>query len=83
MISVEDVMVKDVISVTIPATVNEALEKMQKFKKPDLPVINKEKELVGLISLEDIIKNPNEDQIALVMSRDFKSVKQGDGIKNR
>ncbi|HOG73310.1 MAG TPA: CBS domain-containing protein [Methanofastidiosum sp.] len=81
MISVEDVMVKDVISVTIPATVNEALEKMQKFKKPDLPVINKEKELVGLFSLEDIIKNPNEDQIALVMSRDFKSVKQGDGIK--
>lgn len=45
-------MVKDVISVTIPATVNEALEKMQKFKKPDLPVINKEKELVGIISLE-------------------------------
>ncbi|NMC59767.1 MAG: CBS domain-containing protein [Candidatus Methanofastidiosa archaeon] len=81
MINVEDVMVKDVISVTIPATVNEALEKMQKFKKPDLPVINKEKELVGIISLEDIIKNHNEDQIALVMSRDFKSVKEGDGIK--
>ncbi|KYC53520.1 MAG: Inosine-5'-monophosphate dehydrogenase [Candidatus Methanofastidiosum methylothiophilum] len=81
MISVEDVMVKDVISLTIPATVNEALEKMQKFKKPDLPVINKDKELVGIISLEDIIKNPNEDQIALIMSRDFKSVKEGDDIK--
>lgn len=81
MIKVEEVMVKDVISVTIPATVNEALEKMQKFKKPDLPVINKEKELVGIISLDDIIKNPNEDQIALVMSRAFKSVKEGDGVK--
>ncbi|KYC51107.1 MAG: Inosine-5'-monophosphate dehydrogenase [Candidatus Methanofastidiosum methylothiophilum] len=81
MIKVEEVMVKDVISVTIPATVNEALEKMQKFKKPDLPVINKEKELVGIISLDDIIKNPNEDQIALVMSREFKSVKEGDGVK--
>ncbi len=80
MIKVEEVMVRDVISVTIPATVNEALEKMQKHKKPDLPVINKEKELVGIISLEDIIKNPNEDQIALVMFRDFKSVKEGDSI---
>ncbi len=81
MIKVEEVMVKDVISVTIPATANEALEKMQKYKKPDLPVINKEKELVGIISLEDIIKNPNEDQIALVMSRNFKVVKEGDKIK--
>jgi len=81
MIKVEEVMVKDVISVTIPATVNEALEKMQKYKKPDLPVINKEKELVGIISLDDIIKNPNEDQIALVMGRNFRSVKEGDGVK--
>ncbi len=81
MIKVEEVMVKDVISVSIPATVNEALEKMQKYKKPDLPVINKDKELVGIISLDDIIKNPDEDQIALVMSRAFKSVKEADTIK--
>ena len=47
MIKVEEVMVKDVISVTIPATVNEALEKMQKFKNQIYPLLIKKKSLLA------------------------------------
>ncbi len=68
MTNVEDVMSKDVVFVEVPGSRDKALKIMQEKGITSVPVV-KNGNLVGIITRGDIFRNPEEDQIALLMTR--------------
>ncbi|NBK25486.1 MAG: CBS domain-containing protein [Spirochaetia bacterium] len=68
-ILVRDVMVRDVASVSIPGSRDDVLKTLQDHKVSGVPVIKKG-EVVGMITRTDLLRNRDEDQTALLMSRD-------------
>ena len=68
-ILVRDVMVKDVAHVAIPGSRDDVLKTLQDHKVSGVPVIKKG-EVVGMITRTDLLRNRDEDQTALLMTRD-------------
>ena len=68
-ILVRDVMVQDVASVAIPGSRDDVLKTLQDHRVSGVPVIKKG-EVVGMITRTDLLRNREEDQTALLMSRD-------------
>jgi len=68
-ILVKDVMVHDVAYVGIPGSRDDVLKTLQEWKVSGVPVVKKG-EVVGMITRTDLLKNREEDQTALLMSRD-------------
>ncbi len=68
-ILVKDVMVRDVAYVSIPGNRDDVLKTLQERKISGVPVIKKG-EVVGMITRKDLLRNIEEDQTALLMSRD-------------
>lgn len=67
-ILVKDVMVRDVAYVSLPGNRDQVLKTLQKRQVSGVPVVKKE-EVVGMITRSDILRNREEDQTALLMSR--------------
>jgi CBS domain-containing protein len=74
MLTVEDIMTSDVIYVEVPGSRDKALKIMKQKGVTSIPIV-KNKKLVGILTRGDIFKNPEEDQIALLMTRNPLSVK--------
>jgi CBS domain-containing protein len=68
MMNVEDVMTRDVVFVEVPGSRDTALKIMKDQGITSVPVV-KNRTLVGIITRGDIFRNPEEDQIALLMTR--------------
>jgi CBS domain-containing protein len=68
MMKVEDVMTRDVVFVEVPGSRDTALKIMKDKGITSLPVV-KNHMLVGIVTRGDIFRNPEEDQIALLMTR--------------
>jgi CBS domain-containing protein len=68
MMNVEDVMTRDVVFVEVPGSRDTALKIMKDKGITSVPVV-KNRTLVGIITRGDIFRNPEEDQIALLMTR--------------
>lgn len=66
---VKDIMVRDVAYVTIPGSRDDVLKVLQEHKVSGVPVIKKG-EVVGMITRRDLLRNREEDQTALLMTRD-------------
>ena len=80
---VEEVMEKEVISVEVPNSRTKVLELFEKHGIKSLPVLKKgTNNLVGIVSQADLIKNPSEDQLALLMTRDPVTISAKEDIKN-
>jgi CBS domain-containing protein len=62
-------MVRDVASVAIPGSRDDVLKTLQDHRVSGVPVIKKD-EVVGMITRTDLLRNRDEDQTALLMSRD-------------
>ena len=63
---VEDVMSEDLIVGYVPGTVKDALKILAKHNVSGMPILKKDtKTVVGVITRQDIFKNPDEDQLAL------------------
>ncbi|MCD1294928.1 CBS domain-containing protein [Methanocella sp. CWC-04] len=67
-LTVDDIMIKSVKSIEIPGTRDEVLELMQKERISAVPVV-KEGTLLGIVTRIDLLKHPEEEQIALLMTR--------------
>ncbi len=65
---VREIMVKDVAYVTVPGTREELMELYKKRSISGVPVV-KEGKVVGIVTRQDLLRNPNEAQIALLMTR--------------
>lgn len=72
---VRDVMTSDPKYMEIPSTRQTALILFQKYRVNGLPVLKEgTRKLVGLVTLKDLASNPDEEQIALLMTRDVPTI---------
>ncbi len=78
---VKRTMSKNVVSVSVPGNRDKVLDLMRKENKAVLPVVKEDTDiLVGIVTRSDLINNPDEEQIAMLMSRDLITVKPGDDV---
>ncbi len=61
-------MVRDVAHVSVPGSRDDVLKALQERKVSGVPVVKKG-EVVGMITRTDLLRNREEDQIALLMAR--------------
>ena len=80
---VEEVMSTDLIVGYVPGTVKSALDLLAKHNVSGMPILKKDtKKVVGVITRTDIFKNADEEQLALVMSKEVHSVTNDQDIKD-
>jgi len=66
----------------VPGTVKDALRTLAKNNVSGMPVLKKgTRKVVGVVTRTDIFRNTDEDQLALIMSKDFKYIKEEQNIK--
>jgi CBS domain-containing protein len=67
----------------VPGTVKDALKTLAKHNKSGMPILKKDtKIVVGVITRTDIFRNPDEDQLALIMSDNFHFVERDFDVKD-
>ena len=76
---VEDVMNKEVVYATLPGTRDEVLNILKNKKISAVPVM-KEGKVIGIVSRTNILKNPEEEHLALLMTRNPLSINIGDSL---
>lgn len=80
---VEDVMSTNLIVGYVPGTVKDALRILAKHNVSGMPILKRDSKVVaGVLTRTDIFKNPDEDQIALIMSEEFHSVQREQDVKD-
>ena len=80
---VKRVMSKKVVSVSVPGSREKVLDLMRKENKAVLPVIKEDNnKLVGVVTRSDLINNPDEEQIAMLMSRNLIVASPDDDVKD-
>lgn len=78
--NVEEIMVKNVASATLPGSRDEVLSILKDKKVSGVPVL-KDNKVVGIVSRTNILKNPEEEQLALLMSRNPITIQVGASLK--
>ncbi|MBU3967839.1 MAG: CBS domain-containing protein [Euryarchaeota archaeon] len=78
-IFVEDVMIREVASASIPGSRDEVLEILKTKHISGVPIV-KNGELLGIVTRTDLLKNPEEEQIALIMTRNPVTISTGKSI---
>ena len=68
-ITVRDIMVEDVAYVTVPGTREDVMEACKEKYISGVPVV-KDGNVVGVVTRQDLLRNPAEEQVALLMTRD-------------
>lgn len=68
-IFIEDIMVRDVACATLPGSRDEVLKILKNKQISGVPVL-KDSKVVGLVTRSNILRNPEEEQLALLMTRD-------------
>lgn len=80
---VEDVMSEDLIVGYVPGTIKDALKILAKHNKSGMPILKKNtKTVVGVLTRTDIFRNPEEGQIALIMSENYQYVEKEQDVKD-
>jgi CBS domain-containing protein len=68
---IKEVMSKELIVGYVPGTIRDAMKILSKHNVSGMPVIKKDtKNVIGVVTRNDIFKNSNEEQLALIMSTD-------------
>lgn len=78
---VEEVMNKKVIVAEAPGTRYDVLKLLAKHDISGMPVVNKHNELVGIVTVKDIFRKRDEEQLALIMTKNPITVPQNADIK--
>lgn len=66
---IEEIMSEDIHFIQVPGNRSHALDIMREKKVSGLPVVKKRtKTLVGILTRSDLVQNPDEEQIALIMT---------------
>ena len=80
---VKRVMSKKVVSVSVPGSREKVLDLMRKENKAVLPVVKEDNnKLVGVVRRSDLINNPDEEQIAMLMSRNLIIASPDEDVKD-
>lgn len=80
---VKDVMSTDVVHVSVPGNREKALYLMKKENVSVVPVVkNDTKKLVGILTRSDVINNPDEEQIVMLMTRDLITTTEDESLSD-
>lgn len=81
--TVSDLMSTDLVTAYIPGTRDGILEKMHTERVSCVPILERDDdELVGIITRSDLLKGGEEEQIALIMTRDPVVAEKRDPIES-
>lgn len=70
-----DCMHSDVVYVSVPGTREDVIQTMAEKQVNGVPVVKKgTKKIVGIVTRADLLRKTNEDQLAMLMDRDFVTV---------
>ena len=75
-IFIEDIMVRDVASVTLPGSRDEVLKILKNKHISGVPVL-KDSKVVGIVTRTNLLQNPEEEQLALLMTRNPITISSG------
>ncbi|MDP2841229.1 MAG: CBS domain-containing protein [Candidatus Methanoperedens sp.] len=78
-IIVDDVMIREVASAELPGSRDDVLEILKTKHISGVPIV-KNGELLGIVTRTDLLKNPEEEQIALIMTRNPVTISPGKSI---
>ncbi len=67
---VEEIMDRDHVTIELPASRNEVLQLMVTKDVGAVYVVERDMSLKGIVTRKDILRNPEKDQVALIMRRD-------------
>ncbi len=80
---VKEIMAEDLYFVHVPGNRANALKLMREKKVSGLPVVkNGTNELVGVLTRTDLVENPDEEQIAMIMTRNIITASPDDDVKD-
>ena len=80
---VKDVMSKKLIVGYVPGNIQDALRILAKNNVSGMPILKKgTKEIAGVLTRSNIFKNPEEDQLALIMEDNYHYVNQDQNLKD-
>ncbi len=78
---VKEIMAEDLYFAHVPGNRANAMELMREKKVSGLPIVkNGTKELVGVLTRTDLVENPDEEQIALIMTRNVVTASPDDNV---
>ncbi len=79
---VSDIMTKEVICAEVPGTTREALDLIIKHNISGLPVVKRgTRELVGIVTKSDFARKPEENQLALLMTKNVVTINPSADIR--
>ena len=79
---VKEIMTGDTVYAEVPGSATEALELIVKTGVSGLPVVKRgTKELLGIVTREDFSRNPEENQLALLMTQDVVTISRDEDVK--
>ncbi|MCJ7488532.1 MAG: CBS domain-containing protein [Thermoplasmata archaeon] len=80
---VKDIMTENPIIAELPGTRTEVLKKLVKSNKTGMPVVkSSDGTLAGFVTRQDIFSKPEEEQLALVMKRDYPTISPKADVKD-
>ncbi len=80
---VKDIMSVDIHYIQVPGNRSNAMDLMSDKKVSGLPVVkHNTKKLVGMLTRSDLVKNPDEEQIALIMTRNIITAYPDDDLQS-
>lgn len=80
---VRDIMTENVVYAEVPGNSSDALELLLKHNISGIPVVKRgTMEVVGIVTRSDFARNPEEGQLALLMTREVHTTKPEEDIKN-
>ncbi len=79
-IFIEDIMVRDVASATLPGSRDEILKVLKNKHISGVPVI-KDSKVVGIVTRTNLLQNPEEEQLALLMTRNPITISPGSALQ--
>jgi CBS domain-containing protein len=78
---VEEIMNKELIVGYVPGTVEDALKILAEHNVSGIPILKKGTDkLVGVVTREDIFKNAEEDQLAMIVNEEYISINKDQDI---
>ena len=79
-IFIEDIMVRDVAGVTLPGSRDEVLKILKNKHISGVPVL-KDSKVVGIVTRTNLLQNPEEEQLALLMTRNPITISPGSDLQ--
>ena len=80
---IEEIMSQELIVGYVPGTIKDALGILAKHNVSGMPILKRDtRQLAGVLTRTDIFKNPEEEQLALIMKDKYHSIDKDQDIKD-